>query len=234
LPCRWLYYRVLNSVVFRHNRVLNSIKVMEQFHSYVLRVQHKEFLWYQKASPITTLEFQSVVNKLHLNLKGIRFLDIGPGYGDSLDICYENGAECIEFVEIDPFFFTYNRLKGYTRGYRIDLITGLGKLEGGKYDFIWIKGSIQADFFITTNQLKIEPLSLSHWLSQLERLASPTCQIIICPHWANDTHKRNIEDVQRNDFTDTMLKGGYVILPKIENHNQEPQYPITFYNRQAP
>lgn len=200
---------------FQHTRILNSMTEIEQFRNYIMRVQPQKFLGYQKTSPQKRLEFESVINELELNLKGIKFLDIGPGYGDSLDICYENGAKYIEFVEIDPFFFTYNRLKGFTKGYRINHLKRLNKLYPMKYNFIWIKGSISADFFsFINNNLKIQNLSFSHWLTQLEKLASSTCQIIICPHWSNDTKKRNIEDIQHNLFTETMLNRKYVTLPR--------------------
>jgi hypothetical protein len=238
----------------RHERVLNSMTEMEQFRHYTLKVQPQEFFQYQKKSPQKRLEFQSVVNELGLNLKGSRVLDIGPGYGDSLDICYEKGAERIEFIEIDQFFFTYNRLKAFTKGYRINHMTGLSKLESGKFDLIWIKGSVSADLFIAKGKFR-KDLSLSHWstqleslvssplliicpplsrwLVQLESLASPTCEIIICPHWLNDGHECKCKDVHHNLFTDTMLSRGYVILPKIRHHNYEPEYPITFYKNMA-
>ncbi|MHC4790741.1 MAG: hypothetical protein ACYS8Y_04785, partial [Planctomycetota bacterium] len=103
---------------FRHKRILDSITDMEQFRNYIDEVQPQIFLSYEKNSPQKRLAFQSVVRELNLNLKGIKFLDIGPAYGDSLDICYESGAESIDFVEFDPFFFTYNKLKGFTKGYR--------------------------------------------------------------------------------------------------------------------
>lgn len=213
----------------RHKKILDSMTSMEQFRDYVDRVQPEIFLRYQKGSPTNRLEFQSVVNELHLNLRGIAFLDIGPGYGDSLDICHENGAKFIDFIDNDLFFFTYNRLKGFIKGYRVNHMTsGLNKLDARKYDLIWLKGATTADLFITLNKLHIRKLSLSHWLSCLERLASSTCKIIICPAWANVKGKRVIDDVRHNPFTDTMLGNGYVVLPKIEHHN-DAKYPITFY-----
>ena len=214
---------------FRHESILNSMTEMGQFRDYVMRVQPQVFLRYERVSPRKRLGMQSMVCELGLNLRGIRFLDIGPGYGDSLDICYEKGARDIGFVDIDPFFFAYNRLKGFTKGYRMNHITGLSKLDPGKYDVIFSKGAISADAFIAVDKLKIEKLSLSRWLTEVERLASPLCQIIICPHWSNDTRKRNIVDVQHTMFTETMIDQGYVILPKIKSHNHEPEYPLTFY-----
>ena len=177
------------------------------------------------------MEFQIVIDELSVKLRGISFLDIGPAYGDSLDICHEQGAARIEFIEIDPYFFAYNRLKGYTRGYHLDHLMNLHRLEAGKYEFIWVKGSISADFFISSS--KVVP-NLSHWLDGLERLAARTCTIVICPHWSNDTRTRRIENIQCNPFTDTLLHRGYELLPPIRLHNHEPEYPCTFYVHRAP
>ena len=49
----------------------------------------------------------------------------------------------------------------------------------------------------------------------------------------NNNKSREIEDVQHNLFTETMLKKGYVILPKIRNHNFDPLYPITYYKNMS-
>lgn len=180
-------FRLLNNKLkwLRHERKLNSMKEMEQFQKYIIEVQPKEFLIYQKASPEKRLEFASVINELGVNLKDTRLLDIGPAYGDSLDIGYESGANCIEFVETNPFFFTYNRLKKYTKGYQINHLIRLNKLHPMKYDLIWIKGSVIADHFIINDNLKIKKLLFSRWLIQIEKLASFKCQIIICPYWLN-------------------------------------------------
>ena len=214
----------------RHRRTLNAMTGMDQFHSYVTRVRPDQFLFYQNKSSEKRLEFQSVLQELGLDLKGMKFLDIGPGYGDSLDICFENGAACMEFVETDPFFFTYNRLKGFAVGHEINHKTRLGTLHPVQYDFIWVKGSISPDNFI----FRVSPrgankVMLSHWLAQLETLATPHGRIVICPYWLHDAQKRRTEDVQRSFFTETMLDRGYDVLPKIANHNREPDYPMTFH-----
>ncbi|MBI5102989.1 MAG: hypothetical protein HZB33_14320 [Nitrospirae bacterium] len=209
-----------------HSIYLRSMNGMEQFLSYIQRSKPKNFIFYKDLSSQKRTEFLAVMDELGINLKGTRFLDIGPAYGDSLDICREKEAAVIDFVEYDPVFFTFNKLKGYTKGYQLNHLWKLKKLQGNTYDIIWIKGSIIADFFITG---KI--VSLTRWLTQVEALASPTCCIIICPFWFNDEQKRNIEDVRHNAFTDIMLNRGYVILPSIENHNADPAFPVTFMKK---
>src|SRR5271157_3126580 len=97
--------------------VLNRVNTMEEFNRYVSKLQPREFPRYREMSPLKRLEFETVVAVLSLELKSIDFLDIGPAFGDSLDVCHERGANRIEFIEWDPFFFTFNRLKGWPIGY---------------------------------------------------------------------------------------------------------------------
>jgi hypothetical protein len=198
---------------------------MEEFQRYIELTQPKDFLQYQRASPAKRLEFQTVAEKLQLPIKGKTVLDIGPAYGDMLDICHERGAKNIHFIEYDPFFYTYNRLKGFTKGYRINHLWKLRMLESSKYDLIWVKGSVSADFSPKFPWL----VNIKNWLTQVERISLPGCKILICPHWCSDGSKRRIQDVHHNRFTEAMLQRGVTILPKIENHNSEPCYPITFF-----
>jgi len=214
----------------RHRRTLNAMTGMDQFRSYVKRVRPDQFLFYESRSSEKRLEFQSVTGVLGVNLHGTRFLDIGPGYGDALDVCSENGASRIEFVETDPFFFTYNRLKGFAQGHEIDLKTELSTLHPMQFDFIWVKGSISPDNVIfRVNPEAVNRHLLTHWLSQLEKLSAPHGRIVICPYWLHDGQKRRSDDVGRSFFTETLLKSGYRVLPRIENHNREPEYPVTFH-----
>jgi hypothetical protein len=210
----------------KQNMVLDAISTMEEFQKYIERTQPETFLTYQHASLTKRLEFQSVVEKLQLPIDGKRTLDIGPAYGDTLDICHEHKAKSIHFVEWNPIFYAYNRLKGFTKGYRINHLWKLRKLESNKYDLIWAKGAIQTDTLLNTPLL----FNINRWVAQVERIASPGCRIVICPHWfSNDGLKRRIQDVHNTRFTKVMLKRGFTIVDKIKNHNTEPSYPITFF-----
>ena len=201
------------------------MSTMEEFQRYIELARPKIFLSYQQASLTKRLEFQTVADELQLPIKGKNVLDIGPAYGDMLDICHERSAKNIHFVEWNPFFYAYNRLKGFTKGYYINHLWKLRMLESSKYDLIWVKGSIQADFSIKFSWL----INIRNWLTQIERIASPGCRILICPHWLSDDSKRRIQDVRHTRFTEAMLQQGFTILDKIENHNSEPNYPITFF-----
>jgi hypothetical protein len=214
-----------------HRHVLNGVNTMEEFNRYIKEIKPDVFLKYKEASTVKRLEFTTVIEKLSLNLNSINFLDIGPGFGDSMDICHERGASQIEFVEWDPFFFTFNRLKKWCTGHQENHLLGLHSLDQNKFDFIWIKGSLSADKFNKWPIRKISPAQLNIWLDQLLRLGRPSCTIILCPHWMSQDAKRKIENVKESIFTKTILSKGFNILPTILHHNHEPEYPVTFFRK---
>ena len=79
---------------------------MEEFLSYVEKINYDTFLEYKSESNEKRKDFKAVIDYLKIDLKDQKFLDIGPAYGDSLDICYESGAKSIDFIDFDPLFFT--------------------------------------------------------------------------------------------------------------------------------
>ena len=214
-------------------RKLRLITSPDQFKAYLSEAKPREFLWYQERSPAKGVEFQALVSGLNLDLKGKAVLEVGPGYGDSLDICHEQGAKAVEFIEIDPLFYTHNRLKGFTRGYELNHMTGLRRIPSQRYQFIWLKGAISADSFVALEGLGIRRFTLSHWLAELERLASPSCRVLICPHWSNDGKSRKLRDLQHNPFSDSMFQSGYQALD-IEGVCSEPDYPMIFSKETLP
>jgi SAM-dependent methyltransferase len=213
----------------RHRRALQSMTEMAQFTSYVSGVQPPLFLRYQSRTSDATGEFSAVLSELHLSLEGLRFLDIGPGLGETLDIAHEQGARNVEYVEIDPFFYTYNRLKGFAKGHRFNHVIHLDRLRPRSFDMIWAKGSIVADRFIAVEGLKLQPLSLAHWLARVELLGASGCHIVVCPFWLCDAGTRNIADVQTTSFVATMTDRGYAALPALPFHQSEPAYAISFH-----
>ena len=210
------------------SRNLRAIKNIDEFNSYIDRVQPESFLFYKNVSESKRQEFFEFLSSTGIEIKDQKVLEIGPGYGDVLDICYEKGAERIDFIDLDPYFFTYNRVKGFTRGYQVDFRNSLGKLSANRYNFIWGKGFLSADSIIRWNRPGKWWLSIL--LARLERLAEPEYQIIITPHWEIDqqTHQRHISDISSTSFYQTMLEHGYTVLPKVKLLNDGANYPITF------
>jgi hypothetical protein len=100
-----------------HAHRLNKLDRMDQFYAYARVVGHKDFFYYAERSAKKKSEFLSLVNALGIRLEGAKFIDIGPGYGDSLDLCHQHLAHTIDFLDNDPFFFHYNRLKRFGRAF---------------------------------------------------------------------------------------------------------------------
>ncbi len=226
---RWIFRTIERYIAnLRHNKNLEQMKSMFEFEEYVEKNQPMLFTRYKEASESKMIDFESAIDHIGIDLNEKSFLDLGPAYGDSLDVVNQRGANRIDFTEYDPFFFTYNRLKPYTHyGFQIDHRKQLSQLPETIYDLIWCKGGISADYFIKFHRIT----SLSQWLEDVERLAKPKGVIMICPGWTNDKRKRNIEDLENNLFTITMKEHGYEFLPFINRHNHEPDYPVTFYKK---
>ena len=209
----------------RCTKKLNKMSTMTEFQEYVKLKKPKDFLFYQNGSLGKRKEFQRVAAKLALAVEGRSVLEIGPGYGDTLDMCHESKAKDIHFIEYDPFFYTYNRLKGFTKGYHMNHLWKLRVLDSYKYDLIWSRGSVVADFFESYCWL----ISAEKWIQQVDRIASPGCKVVICPYWVCRSGKRVIENVHQSKLTKALMSHDYIILDKIEKHNSEPAYPITFF-----
>jgi hypothetical protein len=212
-----------------HQRVLTRMTDMNQFGAYVNQAHPRKFLAYQASSSHKRAEFLSVLDAIHLDPRNLNFLDLGPAYGDSLDLCHERGAKTVSFTEVDPFFLTYNRLKKFTTPYRLNHLSKLHRLPIGAFDLIWCKGAIVADHAIFSEKLPIRIWRFADWLTQLEKLAAPRAHIVICPHWRNDGTKRRIQNARDGLLSRRMLSRGYEILPEIPGHNHEPEYPLTYH-----
>jgi hypothetical protein len=212
-----------------HQRTLSRMRDLKEFGAYVSQARAQKFLAYQAASANKRAEFLSVVNAIHVDPKNLNFLDLGPAYGDSLDVCHEKGARSVSFTEIDPFFFAFNRLKKFTTGYRLNHLSKLHRLPLRAFDLIWCKGAIVADRAILSERLPIRTWRFAHWLEQLEKLAAPGAHIVICPHWRNDGARRRVQNVMDNVLSHMMFGRGYKVLPEIPGHNHKPAYPITYH-----
>ena len=209
----------------KHGSVLKSFTTQHEFQAYVRKLQPKLFAHYEGISPVKRLEFTAVIDHVGSELQGKAILDIGPGFGDSLDICQERGARSIHFVENDPFFFTHNRLKGYAQGHSLDHLRELEKIEAGPFDLIWIAGALTADLFMKGEY----PVTLPKWLSDVDRLAAPSSRTVLCPFWLHGDSRRFVEDVAGSSFSRGLQRHGYDILPSIPGtHCSTTTAPIWF------
>jgi SAM-dependent methyltransferase len=189
------------------------------------------FQGYEAWDETSRRDIAAALDALSIDLRGARFLDIGPGYGSALDVARERGAACSDFVDYDPFVCAFNNLKGHS-GRRIDARRGLSKLVPSRYEFIWMKATFSADRFVDRHQrgpgfLSLYP-DLETILSDLDRLIAPLGRVVFCPHWATRSGQRVVRDVRDSSVAVCLQRRGYRALPWIDGHNQEPMYPITF------
>lgn len=174
---------------------------------------------FQKRSEILTL-----IKHLGLELKNKEVLELGCGYGDFLDICYEQGAKTCNFIERDEDFYAYNKAKHFitdkTLASKYDYLEDIDKLNLlSKFDLLYSKGGFSID------ELTRKGL-IAKFLLTLTNLAST---VIITPHWENSSGVRKIEKQQHSEFYYLATNNyGFTIMPFLEGYNTEPQYNLTF------
>ena len=205
-------------------RLLSSVTSRQQLSKIIDREAPEYFLFSAHTSAERRSEFVSVADFLRIDVENCDFLDIGPGYGDALDVCHERGARSITFVEWDPFFCAHNRLKGYATEHCLNHLRQLHRLPERAFDLIWSKGCISADHF---ERRRRRP-RLRHWLDQLHQRARPGARVLLCPHWQTRHNERVIEHPARSAFAQILGEAGYEILPSIRRHNTLLTYPVTF------
>jgi len=150
-----------------------------------------------------------------------------------MDIAREEGAKTAEFVDYDPYLTAFNILRGY-KGYLLDYLVGRGltPLYPKQYDFILSKGSINAD---RVNRKEVGLIPFPQWIQQVETLAAPNGQIIICPTFDKGTETymgsyyvcKNPEAFKHSWFSQVLQDEGYEII-YIENFNNPKRFPFTF------
>lgn len=221
---------------YKNDKYLAKISDLEGFNDYIATIDDSYFKQYKELSTQKRLEFLTTLDLLGIDVYNKRIIDIGPGFGDLLDICHEQGAKTTAFIEYDPFFFNFNRLKGFTKGYYQNHLRGFKNVESKSFDLIWIKGSICADMFIKMEVNRLYKIAaiinriidLNDWLDEIERIADGKCQIVLCPQWFYDQKGNNLQDIHNNYFTDTLLTRGFSIVSVLSDY-KEPIYPLTFY-----
>jgi hypothetical protein len=223
----------------RYRRALDRMTTMDQFTSLMARLQDPIFRQYEQWDSIALRreEVRAVLESLKVDVRGGSFLDIGPGFGSTLDAVKERGAQRVEFAEYNPFFYTYNRIKGFT-GHPIDARKELKRVGARRFDVVWVKQTFVADRFILREGSGGWPLlsrypRLTTLLGELESLTSAGGLIIFCPHWLSSNGRRRIPDVMGSSVSHICHANGYRSLPYLKGHNLEPMAPVTFYKRVA-
>ena len=184
--------------------------------------------------------FARLFKFIGVDIRGKRFLDFGPGSGESLDVAKELGAKEVMFLDRDIIIHKYNTLRGY-RGVVVDY-TRDGWLDSvgdiGKFDFVLLRGSINADVWETG---KIS-LPFGKFLSQVEGMVNPRGTIVLTPAFARGEEidgryytcmGEKKERFMRSAFVRTLTERNYNSC-FIDGYGDRYNMPITFVKMVAP
>lgn len=205
----------------RQHRTLSRIDTMAGFEHWVRANQPDPFTAYRddRADAVAD-QFAKTAAALGLELAGRRVLDVGPGLGEALDAAREAGAGAVDFVELDPVFFCWNRLRGAT-GHRFNHALGLGRLGARRFDVVWARGAHIADWFAAC------PWLLGRWLRSAASVTAPGGRVVVVPFWCHTDVERTL-DVRCNRFTATMLAAGFDMVEAPSDLIGGTAYPVVF------
>jgi hypothetical protein len=164
-----------------------------------------------------------------VSLAAQRVLDIGPGLGEGVDLAYEQGALRVEFIEIDPYFFTFNRLKG-AKGYRFNHNLFLPLLAGRQFDVIIARGSLVVDYFSGAGALG--RWCLQRWLATLDAITAPRGVVLIMPFWSYEWVEDHLQSTMAQDdpVVTEFRQAGYRALDNSDDA-MPFAYPVIFEKR---
>lgn len=211
-------------------RRLDRLRTRAEFERFVQRERPEVFLDYRARAGDISTQFDRTAAALGLELAGRRVLDIGPGYGEVIDAALGAGAAAIDFIELDPVFFTWNRLKGAT-GHGFNFVTSLDRhLHGSRFDVVWARGCHVAD------QLAAAPRLLERWLHAVDGLSGDDARVVVIPffesHWVGEHNRLEpLLNVDANPFTDTMRAAGFKLLDSPSDLLGAAAYPVVFDRR---
>ncbi len=185
----------------------------EEFEEKVSQEQPSNFLHYRHVREMSRTEIVTLMDHLKMSAHGKSCLDIGPGYGETLDFWHEQGAVNCDFIDREPWIYQHNELKPWTHGVKGNHLFSISELPKHRYQIIYARGAFAADDRFHSIFGRV---GLRWWLRQVEKLAVRNANIIMCPYnhaprWMTETF-------------DELL---YRKLPAIEGHNND-LYPYTW------
>ncbi|MGD9784584.1 MAG: hypothetical protein AB7E80_16515 [Hyphomicrobiaceae bacterium] len=216
-------------------KMLDGLSTKEQLRDYLRQHPQPRFSFYEERTGRKRHEFISLIDHLGIDLAGKRHLDIGPAYGETLDISMqERGAASADFIELDDFFYTWNRLKGYGLGHRGNYLRVVPRLERAAYDTIYVRGLPQVETIWPLRKSWVGFVRIDRWVDTLVGLAAPGGTIMLSPNWRSNGQVRTATpDWASHPFCAMLGERGFVVLPFLEGHNREPENPVTFVLQRA-
>ncbi len=169
-----------------------------------------------------------VLDAYAIDVAGRRVLDIGPGFGDFLDVVRERGGIPLG-VDYDPFVVRWLQVRGHL-ALRGNILRGTRVLGGQLFELINSTGSLVVEYFSMVGLHALRRL-----LADLERHLAPGGVILICPYFERGADgQRRIADPLQCPFTDTMKAAGYDVMPRLPGVHDTPIYALTYGKRLPP
>lgn len=210
-------------------RALRGVHTVTEFHRFLQRT--RMLAPYVTDAPEVSQQKRAAIAATliayDVQVTGRRVLDIGPGYGDFLDVCRERGALTVG-LDHDPLVVRWLQLRGHI-ALRGNVLHSLKPLHAQPFDLINSTGSIIVEYFSLVGLGRLRRL-----LVRLEEHLAPGGRILICPYFEHGPGRvRKIRDPLNCPFTDTMRSAGYAVLPRIPGVHDDHMYTLT-YGKQRP
>jgi hypothetical protein len=183
------------------------------------------------------IHYISLFNHLEIDLLDKSVLELGPGWGILLEVARDARAQKIDFIDYNPYVYTYNRLNGFNGIVNDYYMSNAFNGITDEYDVIVSRGSVNVDRFERQFDYSGRRLiSYPEWLRRLERLCKHSGTLIISPTYDRGEDVENPylchqDKVLSGRFYRHMVDCGYTLLPYVEDWTDRKSFPFTFIKR---
>lgn len=180
--------------------------------------------------------YESLFNALGIDLKDKDVFELGPGWGALLEYARDSEAALIEFIDYNPYVYTYNRIRGFT-GFIGDYFSKKAfQNVKDKYDVIVSRGSINLNRFERQYDGSALLIDFPDWLDRVESLCKKDGVVIISPTYDKGDDPDRPYFCNRYNTIGTrvykhIMESGYMILPNIPDWYDDLYFPFTFVKR---
>lgn len=247
--CRALLANIGGLDKWKRQTAVAKARSLQEVRDICARINFTYFLDYDDQIDTKQREFEAAITHFNLSVEGKDVLDVGPGTADSLDFAKAKGAKSTWFVEGEPVFVKFARLKGHQgrmRNYYYKPF--FPKSMKGQFDLIYTKGSINCDWvnkqgaYIAAGDPR-GFFDFAAWVVALKDLLKGQGDIILVPamgrqetrliddeydldtyYWCPD-----VEAYRNSHFAQTLIAAGFEVIDSIPGFTQPKAFPLAFY-----